>query len=303
MAKLKNPLLSFGSHGTIGEAITFQSNKGLDVVRKKPEPRDPQTWPQIYHRWDYQDYLAWWATLSIAEKQVYKSAGAREHNTGVGNFLKPRLTTLPDLIVRYHMDEQSGTDVYDSSKNGITATRVGCTPTPGFYRNGLYFITDDYVLGTNNPLLDFTTGDFTIMAWIFPTSITGVHEVFIRGAANNQGYMFRTRDTRLEFITAQIAAQQISRSGVGAIALNAWQHIAVTREGTIALFYVNGIDATGLVNPHLDPRTSAKTFKIGIYDDLLGNAFSGKIDELTVRNRVLTPVEVLHHAERRAPIQ
>jgi len=84
--------------------------------------------------------------------------------------------------------------------------------------------------------------------------------------------------------------RHLSSDGSNAVALNQWNHIAYTSNGTNSAIYVNGTqvgsNGTGGAN-----FTSTAPIWIGM---AVGNtyAFKGTIDEVGVYNRVLSPAEI-----------
>lgn len=139
MAKITPPLLGIEVHGTLGDAVTFQVNKGIQIARQRPVPAQPQTWPQIYHRWDYQDFAHLWATLSQAEKDAYKAAAWRKNYAPFNAFMAERLPTLQGIGARLHFDEPDGQSAYDSSGNTNTATLIGTTVQNTPLQRGRHF--------------------------------------------------------------------------------------------------------------------------------------------------------------------
>src|SRR5439155_7658459 len=78
--------------------------------------------------------------------------------------------------------------------------------------------------------------------------------------------------------------------GPTALPVNAWTHLAGTFDGTTVRLYVNGVEvasqaqATSLVN-------TAETLQIGA-DKFAGENFAGRIDEVRIYNRALSPAEI-----------
>lgn len=146
MSKLKQPIISLEAKGSISDALTFQRRDGLNIVRKKPTPTQPNTLPQVYQRWLYQDYITWWHTLTNAQKQTLKSAAVRYHMGGFAYWMSTHLKDLPDIAGRYHLDGSTGTRVVDSSRNLNHGTNYGATPVDALIAHGLHFDgVDDYV--------------------------------------------------------------------------------------------------------------------------------------------------------------
>ena len=96
--------------------------------------------------------------------------------------------------------------------------------------------------------LDFGTGDFTVDLWIKPT---GTHETWDGiceiGAHNIGAAGYGVWWDANGMIRTHFGATTVD-SGNGAIALNAWQHIASVRNGTAYNLYVNGVSVASATN-------------------------------------------------------
>lgn len=146
-------------------------------------------------------------------------------------------------------------------------------------------------------------GDITIEARIkmkdplFPDPLTNY---VIAGNENlsTNGYLFRVDSVggKLMYRTSQAGANQFSRSAVGLLK-DRWYHVAVTRTGNTAKFYIDGVlVANELSGVHLDPVPSTTNF-------IIGQLFDGIIESLRVYNRVLTDAEILERYEKATDIQ
>lgn len=159
---------------------------------------------------------------------------------------------------------------------------------------------------TNNAAFNFTSGPFTLQAWILPSDWLGAvdQRIFNRGVAGASGYDFGIDSAlKVEFRTHQAGATQTTSTA--AIDLNAgWTHIAVVRSGDAAIIYINGYDATATHGVHVDPVTYAGSLILAA-NSTGAEPYGGMLDEVkisnvalarnyifTTMNRSLTPTEI-----------
>jgi hypothetical protein len=199
-----------------------------------------------------------------------------------------------DLGVLLHLDTSIVTPYSDSSTSNNTFTTSGTTNnSTTIYKYGNSSLYLDGVSGTylSTPYNSgFTfTGDFTIEAWVYPSSVgTGPKVV----ASNWPGQSATICSFNFYFNTYLGFSYGIGGSNVGvsgtsqALTANAWNHIAVTRSGTTVRFFVNGqLDATTpTVSGSLN--VSNAPLYIGVTNPSEGSYFSGYIDELRITKGV-----------------
>jgi len=129
--------------------------------------------------------------------------------------------------------------INDASTNGFALTINGDTkPTlfnpyqgDGYYSN-FFDGTGDYLTVPNNVALQFSTGDFTVELWWYPTSVAS-DQGFLGG-----GYDFCWRtSTGLNIGRINIA---FDNTFSFTPTVNQWYHIAYSRSGTSLKVFVNG---------------------------------------------------------------
>lgn len=208
------------------------------------------------------------------------------------------------LVAYYPLDEGSGNIAADASGNGHDGAILG-TPTwidsMSGYGTALYFAgsnpADGYVdCGTWNP--SEGTGQLTVALW---ARYDGLVEGWQRIIGKRDGWAV---DNMMWQIEINKNNQQISfeRTDVypvgGGIVLpeGQWAHVAVTFDGTTAVFYVNG-EETGRGDFSFGTKTDSALI-IGADNPEGWNSFHGALDEVMLYNRALSEAEVLELASK-----
>jgi len=152
------------------------------------------------------------------------------------------------------------------------------------------------------PQLNFTAGDFSIVARIYIDSLAITRRIFIRGLRNTDGYEFYVHSAgHLTIITNQAAAFQYSETAAGVITAGTWHTVGLSRTGASIRPFHNGVDVSGTAGVHIDPTTSARSAKIGIGDNLAEYPMDGRIPLVRFFNYALSPGQHLqmHEALKR----
>jgi len=117
--------------------------------------------------------------------------------------------------------------------------------------------------------LDFTTEDFTLLAWVYRANLAAVHTIMCYGAqsiVNGGGYQLTTSlatPGRLTFATCQgVAIQSIISAAV--MNVTSWYLVGATRDGIVGKTYINGQDRTDAADNLVDPDTQTEPFHIGV---------------------------------------
>ncbi len=163
----------------------------------------------------------------------------------------------------------------DSSGNNVTVTRNG-NATQGAFSPfspagwSAYFDgTGDYLtVPYSTTAFDWWTDNYTVEAWVYPTSFTGwsyldganIKPTLVGNAAFNSttnywGFGLTTTGS-VHFAYFNGAAQ--GAGTVGTATLNAWNHIAMVKNGTNVTLYLNGV-GTSIGNVSGTPQSSSGT--------------------------------------------
>ena len=203
----------------------------------------------------------------------------------------------PTLMAHWQFNEGAGNTTSDASGHGNTGAIYGGTAwVPGVNPawmagansgSALHFngMASNYVEFQDNPALNIA-GALTMEAWIMPESFTIPYAQIVGRSENDR----RMLVDQYGGILVQMGGGTSHQTASNAVALNQWNHIAYTSNGTNSAIYVNGTqvgsNGTGGAN-----FTSTAPIWIGM---AVGNtyAFKGTIDEVGVYNRVLSPAEI-----------
>ena len=248
-----------------------------------------------------------------------------EHHKGI-------FSNETGLVGYWPLDDGIGITAYDKSQyknNGILTNfgsnsisgwqnnaprwTAGIKPLSGGYQSGgaLEFDgADDYVDCGNNSSLDFgASTDFTIEAWVNPSSDTSNYRTIV--SKWNDGTPWTGYYLRLD-ITTGYARFEIDDGDESAAVVDSTNHFGggwvnivglIDRDSATGMnLYINGVlvntaDATALESS-LDTVASCR---IGIGTNSL-YPFNGLIDEVRVYNRALSEEEVRYHYNRGGPV-
>jgi hypothetical protein len=208
----------------------------------------------------------------------------------------PTPTSAPvtsGLVLSHQMSAGIGTTSLDETTNANNGTLTnGPTWTTGYLGSGISFDgTNDYVSVPSSTSLDMTN-KVTVSAWIYPTNFADYRTMMIRingGATEYYGMSLNVSGA----LICQFTPGSLTSSSL--MTLNAWNHVACTYDGATISAYINGqsvgsSSASGNIG-------SPTTLGIG-YDPVNGRYFAGKMDDVRIYNRALSPTEI---AQIKAP--
>lgn len=196
----------------------------------------------------------------------------------------------------WHLNDNSSPET-DSSGNGNSGTVSGATYVAGKF-NGAYDFngSSDYINVGSGSSLDLT-GDYTIIAWIYPEGWGSGEYGRIFSRTDTDGYTFFIGNaTTKQVLIAHYGVTNIyAGSQTDAVSLNTWQCVAVTFQAssTTAAFYNNGeaVNGSGSDLSIDAPVSEEATAYIGSYSGS-SSFFDGLIDELIVYTRTLSALEI-----------
>jgi hypothetical protein len=215
---------------------------------------------------------------------------AHSGDTGIN---PAELTTDDSTFILVHMNEGAdntcagGTnDICDSSTNGYDGAFTNDVTHTASAKLGAYATTFD---GTGDYVdfgdKDITSGEMTIEAWIYPTTITGGFDaIFSKETLSFYNY---AGDLHL-----YIGGDILSPDDV--LTLNQWQHVAVSIDeaNNLVTMYLNGEEiARNTAWAGTIPTGSNNTY-IGRYSAVDQEYFQGRIDEVRISDSFRSTEEI-----------
>jgi hypothetical protein len=176
----------------------------------------------------------------------------------------------------------------DNSTNAATLTAFNTVAVRSFNpfkRNTgqSYFFdgTGDYLSSPASPQFAFGTGDYTIEAWVYRTdSGTQRAIVDLRGGSNVNILFYMNSSNQL--VAFNSTSTWITSSST--IPLNQWTHVAITRSGTSARLFINGVIVGTATNS--DNNVSLGAAFVGRQNGSTTNDWLGYIDDLRITRGV-----------------
>ncbi len=201
----------------------------------------------------------------------------------------PTSTATPVILAYWNMNAGSGSSVADSSGNNNNGTISGATWTSlGVSGAALNFDgVNDYVNVPNSVSLK-PASSFTVSAWVYPTQAGGAYQtILVKGAWD---YALRVTDSGyLQFYLQDVAPVSINGP---ILPVNTWTYVTGVYDDqadAISLYVnaqlVSSQAVTGSIAHDNNP------VRIGSHPSG-AQVWSGRLDEITIYNRALTPAEI-----------
>ena len=216
-------------------------------------------------------------------------------------FVKRRFNNYrrTNLLAEYLFDGNAN----DTSGNGHDGTVSGATLATDRFGNfnATYDFSNDKITSPNSTDFNFGTSPFSISCWVNTDVLLGIQTILIFGECKSPSnanqvliYILSTGEIRLYIVGTTPAQYNTFNTGYF-VNISTWYHIVMLRTATGSELYVNGVSVYSASYPATNPNLIFTCINsIGAYykNAVHSNFFNGKIDDVRIFDRVLTPYEI-----------
>jgi hypothetical protein len=203
----------------------------------------------------------------------------------------PACTNPPPSLISWWRGDQIPNDSVGG--NDLTLYN-GAGFAPGFVGHAFSFNgTNQYAQTANTPSLNPTAG-LTIEGWVYATALPGASMDIVSKddeSLNRQYLLAMATSSQGPVLRAGVGAQTgfVVVNGTNVVQTNAWNHVAMTYDGSMLRLYVNG-NADATAAPTGAVRTTTQPLRIGRGASAL--YFNGYVDEVSLYGRGLSSAEI-----------
>jgi hypothetical protein len=227
--------------------------------------------------------------------QAYDTGGLESDLSAEIRGTVPVVLTGP--VAAFGFEEGAGAVAGDASPNHNNASLSGATwSAAGRYGYAMSFDgVDDWLTVADSASLDLT-GAMTLEAWVNPSALSGWRTVLMKEGASALSYSLYANDNMPKpAVYARIAGDSSSmgNSGTSSLPVNTWTHLAATYDGGSLRIFVNGSEVASPMPLTGSMAASTSPLRIGGNALFGGEYFQGKIDEVRIYARALSPAEIV----------
>lgn len=202
----------------------------------------------------------------------------------------------------YPLDEASGTVAQEivAGNDGTDINAPGHVPGKVSRGRSFSFNIHNYIRVNDHARLNFGTGDFTIDAWIQTTSLEDLPIVDKRTFSPERGYFLFLRQGKLGLRIGDGVTGTDYLANTPLVNDGAWHHVAAVEKRSAGpngtRLFIDGVPAAAFpaIPAAVNLTNTEKMLIGGMLPTALSPAFffEGKLDEIELFNRALTPAEI-----------
>jgi len=221
---------------------------------------------------------------------VYEQSGQPDFDEGTYDntywngssviFQLEELSLDDNTIALWHFNEDSGTNLVDSSVNSLNGTTQNEHWVSGKINNAYDFDgVDNYIVVGDDSIFDMT-GPITIEFWIYPNDIITDQRLLHR----RDMLEVKIKDGGIsEFKWKGSSSGTDLKPTASLPGTGVWTHVASVLLGTTATLYINGEEVDSASNAGFVLKQSDNNLYFGV-DHNLNKDYSGLIDEVRISN-------------------
>ena len=178
--------------------------------------------------------------------------GTAVYNASVTRPTSP-LTAITNTSLLLNFQDSAIPDL--SGLNNIDTVgnaKVGASDPTKYGSNAMEFDgTGDYLIAGENPDLAPGAGDFTVEFWMYGVTnnfYNALYQNYTDGVSRTTALRINTNVTDQTSLMVQTAATGLITTASGVVTANAWNHVALVRNGSSLVLYVNGVSAGSTTN-------------------------------------------------------
>lgn len=207
------------------------------------------------------------------------------------------------LMGYWKMDESTANscaggvnDSCDSSGNGLDAAWAGgATNTSGKFGNGVVFSANgDYDSSPENSLIE-PINDLTISLWANLNTLSTQQFLVAKDGSGGGGYYIQVdASNTLQFGWRNSGGTlyTVNYGNITAGQLGAWLHVVAVKSNNVMYIYLNGNKGANSTVTTGTMKTTTDPLYFGSANATTGSLINGRLDEVRIYNRALTPSEV-----------
>ncbi|PJA17035.1 MAG: hypothetical protein COX66_05895 [Elusimicrobia bacterium CG_4_10_14_0_2_um_filter_63_34] len=253
----------------------------------------------IFGQGDFIGLLAG-VTAQISVQDVVSGLG---HNEGIA--------PPSNAVGFWRFSETNGTNQIDHSGRGNTGVLSCATGpcSPAILRAtprgaGIQCASGKGMTASNTDFNFSAAGNFTVEAWILPTTVSGTRVIAAVGATTlgtNSNWAFLINNSAFNLVNSSLGG---ALGPALAVQAGVWQHVAASVQGTSVRFFVNGELNSQVSYPGGNSGGGSMPFSVcsGVRDDgVWDSPFLGLIDEVMVSSGAATAAEIADRYSRSRP--
>ena len=302
-----------------GSYLKIYVNGVLDNSTPFSGPLMPPDTPVVFGHHGYGSSAGEWYIGYMDEASIYNYAltdqQVADHYNARNNFAASYIDSVlrdkPEVC--YRMEDLS---ILDSSPNRRDATikqglalDTTITATADSKASIIFNGSSSYIEMAASDIGMLDDNNFTLEAWVYPAT-TGINMV----AISQSTYDFDSANlyprfvakissiNKFEFSFLTGTSSWVNILSTTTVSANTWYHFVCTWDASTSTMrlYLNGVEeANGTFSGSLASASTPIHIGARYRNNVLGDWFNGRIDEVAIYNRTLKPEEILEHYNAR----